>query len=108
MTHLVPFLSHAVRAATRGGPRYRGWMAGLGAVMLLGGLAYAVQLRDGLATSGMSDHVSWGFYISNFTFLVGVAAAAMMLVLPAYVLGDVEFGRAVLMAEAVAVGAMVM
>jgi molybdopterin-containing oxidoreductase family membrane subunit len=108
MSHLVPFLTHAARAATGGGPRYRAWMAGLTLVILAGGWAYAVQLRDGLAVTGMSDHVSWGFYISNFTFLVGVAAAAMMLVLPAYVLGDVEFGRAVLMAEAVAVGAMVM
>jgi len=52
--------------------------------------------------------VSWGLYISNFTFLVGMAAAAMMLVLPAYVLHDVDFSRAVLMAEAVAVAALVM
>jgi molybdopterin-containing oxidoreductase family membrane subunit len=56
----------------------------------------------------MSDHVSWGLYISNFTFLVGMAAAAMMLVLPAYVLHDVDFGRAVLIAEGVAVAALVM
>jgi molybdopterin-containing oxidoreductase family membrane subunit len=56
----------------------------------------------------MNDHVSWGLYISNFTFLVGMAAAAMMLVLPAYVLHDIDFSRAVLMAEAVAVAALVM
>jgi molybdopterin-containing oxidoreductase family membrane subunit len=52
--------------------------------------------------------VSWGLYISNFTFLVGLAAAALMLVLPAYILEDVDFGHAVLMAEAVAVAALVM
>jgi molybdopterin-containing oxidoreductase family membrane subunit len=52
--------------------------------------------------------VSCGLYISNFTFLVGMAAAAMMLVLPAYILHDVDFSRAVLMAEAVAVAALVM
>jgi Ni/Fe-hydrogenase subunit HybB-like protein len=56
----------------------------------------------------MNDHVSWGLYISNFTFLVGMAAAAMMLVLPAYVLHDVDFSRAVLLAEAVAVSALIM
>ena len=56
----------------------------------------------------MNDHVSWGLYISNFTFLVGLAAAAVMLVLPAYVLHDVDFGRAVLIAEGVAVAALVM
>ena len=33
----------------------------------------------------MRNQVGWGFYISNFTFLVGVAAAAVLLVIPAYV-----------------------
>jgi molybdopterin-containing oxidoreductase family membrane subunit len=76
--------------------------------MVLGGVAYAMQLGQGLAVTGMNDHVSWGLYISNFTFLVGLAAAAMMLVLPAYVLEDVDFARAVLIAEGVAVSALVM
>jgi Ni/Fe-hydrogenase subunit HybB-like protein len=70
--------------------------------------AYSIQLRDGLIVTGMNDHVSWGLYISNFTFLVGLAAAAMMLVLPAYILKDVDFSRAVLIAEGVAVAALVM
>ncbi len=56
----------------------------------------------------MNDHVSWGLYISNMAFLVGVAAAAVILVLPAYVLHDVDFSRAVLIAEGVAVSALVM
>ena len=56
----------------------------------------------------MNDHVSWGLYISNMAFLVGVAAAAVILVLPAYVLHDVDFSRAVLIAEGVAVAALVM
>ena len=77
--------------------------------MLVGGVrVLRSRLRYGLGVTGMSDHVSWGLYISNFTFLVGLAAAAMMLVLPAYVLHDVDFGRAVLIAEAVAVAALVM
>jgi molybdopterin-containing oxidoreductase family membrane subunit len=83
-------------------------MGALTAIMLAGGYAYSLQLRYGLAVTGMNDHVSWGLYISNFTFLVGLAAAAMMLVLPAYILKDVDFSRAVLMAEAVAVAALVM
>ena len=83
-------------------------MGSLTLIMLVGAYAYSVQLRDGLGVTGMNDHVSWGLYISNFTFLVGLAAAAMMLVLPAYILKDVDFARAVLMAEAVAVAALVM
>ena len=106
--HLTAFARDALRSATTGGRGYHAWMGGLTLVVLAGAGAYGVQLRDGLAATGMSDHVSWGLYISNFTFLVGMAAAAMMLVLPAYVLHDVDFSRAVLLAEAVAVAALVM
>jgi molybdopterin-containing oxidoreductase family membrane subunit len=106
--HLNAFLASALDSATSGGRRYHVWMGSLTFVMLVGGYAYGVQLRDGLAVTGMSDHVSWALYISNFTFLVGVAAAAMMLVLPAYVLRDVDFRQAVLIAEGVAVSAILM
>ena len=106
--HLKPFALSALHSATAGGRRYRIWMGILTLIMLAGAYAYFVQLRDGLGVTGMNDQVSWGLYISNFTFLVGMAAAAMMLVLPAYILHDVDFGRAVLLAEAVAVAALVM
>lgn len=106
--HLKPFALTALHSATSGGRRYHIWMGSLTLLMLAGAYAYSVQLRYGLGVTGMNDHVSWGLYISNFTFLVGLAAAAMMLVLPAYILRDVDFSRAVLMAEAVAVAALVM
>ncbi len=106
--HLKPFLLSALHSATSGGRRYHLWMGSLTLIILAGAYAYSVQLRYGLGVTGMSDHVSWGLYISNFTFLVGLAAAALMLVLPAYILEDVDFGHAVLMAEAVAVAALVM
>ena len=106
--HLKPFALSALHSATSGGRRYHLWMGSLTLIMLVGAYAYFVQLRYGLGVTGMNDHVTWGLYISNFTFLVGLAAAAMMLVLPAYVLHDIDFSRAVLMAEAVAVAALVM
>jgi Ni/Fe-hydrogenase subunit HybB-like protein len=106
--HLKPFVVHAITSATSGGRRYHLWMASLTLIILVGAYAYSLQLRHGLGVTGMSDHVSWGLYIANFTFLVGLAAAALMLVLPAYILEDVDFGHAVLMAEAVAVAALVM
>jgi Ni/Fe-hydrogenase subunit HybB-like protein len=108
MRHLTAFLLSALDSATHGGRRYHVWMGSLTLIMLFGAYAYSIQLRDGLVVTGMNDHVSWGFYISNFTFLVGLAAAALMLVLPAYVLKDADFSRAVLLAEAVAVAALVM
>jgi molybdopterin-containing oxidoreductase family membrane subunit len=106
--HFKAFLADGLASATSGGWRYHLWMGCLTVLMVAGAYAYSVQLRFGLGVTGMHDHVSWGLYISNFTFLVGLAAAAMMLVLPAYILGDVDFGRAVLLAEAVAVAALVM
>ena len=76
--------------------------------MIVGAYAYSVQLREGLQVTGMNDHVSWGIYISNFTFLVGLAAAAVMLVMPAYVLKDVDFEKAVLIGEGLAVASLCM
>jgi Ni/Fe-hydrogenase subunit HybB-like protein len=102
------FLRGALGAATTGGRTYHLWMGVLTFIIMVGGYAYSVQLREGLIVTGMSDHVSWGLYISNFTFLVGLAAAAVMLVLPAYVLKDVDFSRAVLIGEGVAVAALTM
>jgi molybdopterin-containing oxidoreductase family membrane subunit len=106
--HLKYFFLSALDSATKGGRRYHLWMGSLTLIMLIGAYAYSVQLREGLMVTGMNDHVSWGLYISNFTFLVGLAAAAVMLVLPAYVLKDVDFLKAVLIAEGVAVAALLM
>lgn len=101
------FLADALAEATRGGGAYHAWMASLTLVMCVGAYAYSVQLREGLAATGMSDSVTWGLYISNFTFLVGVAAAAVILVVPTYILHDIDFERAVLFGEAMAVAALV-
>ena len=106
--HLQAFLLSALRSATSGGRRYHLWMGILTAIMLVGGYAYLEQANHGLVVTGMNNHVSWGLYISNMAFLVGVAAAAVILVLPAYILHDVDFAKAVLIAEGVAVSALVM
>lgn len=93
---------------THGSKKYHLWMASLTFVMLIGMYCYAIQIEEGLSVTGMSDSVSWGLYISNFTFLVGVAAAAVILVMPTYVLKDVDFKQAVLIGEGLAVSALIM
>lgn len=105
---LLYFFRDAFREATNGGRKYHLWMGSLTFLMLVGLYAYSIQLREGMGVTGMTDQVSWGLYISNFTFLVGLAAAAVMLVMPAYVLHDVDFKKAVLMGEGVAVAAVCM
>ena len=107
-TILKSFLLDALDAVTKGGIRYHIWMATLTLIMLVGAYAYSIQLEYGLLVTGMNDHVSWGLYISNFTFLVGVAAAAVMLVLPTYILKDMDFSKAVLIGEGMAVSALIM
>lgn len=102
------FLRDALDEVTHGNRAYHLWMAALTLLMCCGAFAYSQQVAQGLSVTGMHDHVSWGLYISNFTFLVGIAAAAVVLVLPTYVLHDVAFKKAVLIGEAMAVSAVVM
>ncbi|MEA1787658.1 NrfD/PsrC family molybdoenzyme membrane anchor subunit [Arenibacter sp. GZD96] len=93
---------------TKGSLKYHIWMGVLTLVILIGMYCYALQLEEGLSVTAMSDRVSWGLYISNFTFLVGVAAAAVMLVMPTYVLKDIDFKQAVLIGEGLAIAALIM
>lgn len=92
----------------RGGPRFYAWTGCLFAVMLVGFLAYLRQFSQGLIVTNLSDQVSWGAYIANFTFLVGVAAAAVLLVVPAYVYHHKPTKDIVLLGELLAVAAIVM
>ncbi len=106
--NLRTFLADVIRWNLIGSLGFQLFRIILLGVMGLGIYAYSFQARYGLSVTGMNDIVSWGFYISNFTFLVGVAAAAVMLILPAYVFHDPNFHRVVIIGEGVAVGALVM
>ena len=70
--------------------------------------AFVRQFDSGLVVTAMRDQVSWGFYIGNFTFLVGVAAAAVVLVIPAYVYDWKPIRQIVVYGELLAVSAIVM
>jgi molybdopterin-containing oxidoreductase family membrane subunit len=74
----------------------------------VGVAGYAHQARTGLIASSLRDEVSWGFYIGNFTFLVGVAAAAVMLVIPAYVYHWKPIKEVVVLGELLAISALLM
>jgi len=105
---LLSFIKDLFNYSLRGGKVYHIWMGSLTFLMIMGAILYTKQLESGLAVTGMNDHVSWGLYISNFTFLVGVAAAAVMLVIPAYIFSDLDLSKVVLIGEGVAVGALLM
>ncbi|MEW6381350.1 MAG: sulfate reduction electron transfer complex DsrMKJOP subunit DsrP [bacterium] len=68
-----------------GGWAYYLWLSVLGITVAAGALAFAFQVRDGLIITGMRDPFPWGLYIANFAFLVGIAAAAVLVIIPSYI-----------------------
>jgi molybdopterin-containing oxidoreductase family membrane subunit len=97
-----------IEKALVGSRRYWGWVALLLVLMGIGFLFYLRQLSYGLGITGMSRDVSWGLYIAQFTFLVGVAASAVMLVLPYYLHNYKVFGRITILGEFLAVASVLM
>ena len=97
-----------IRCAFSGTGLYYAWMAALTLVVIAGGYALSLQLDEGLVVTNMSDQVSWGAYIANFTYLVGIAAAAVILVVPTYVFHHKDLKEVVLIAELMAASAMIM
>ena len=94
--------------ALTGSNRYWGWIAVLLAFMAAGALSYVQQYNYGLGLTGMSRDVSWGVYIAQFTFLVGVAASGVMVVLPYYLHDYKTFGKITILGEFLAVAAVSM
>lgn len=102
------FLWRSLGVATDGDWRFYTWMTVLTALALVGLNAWSQQLVDGMGLTGMSDHVSWGLYIANFTYMVGLAAGAVMMVIPAYVYKDKAMHDVVIVGEILAISAIVM
>ena len=102
------FLWRSAKVATDGTLPFYAWMTFLTAVGLVGLNAWAEQVASGMAVTGMSDHVSWGLYIANFTYLVGLAAGAVTMVIPAYLYKDRATHDVVIVGEILAVAAIVM
>lgn len=93
--------------ATEGPPLFYAWMVALTAVCLVGINAYCHQLVQGQGLTGMSDHVSWGLYIGNFTYAVGLAAGAVMMVIPAYIYRNKAMHDVVIIGEILAISSIV-
>jgi Ni/Fe-hydrogenase subunit HybB-like protein len=97
-----------LETALKGSRRYWGWIFFLLGIIGVGFIAYLYQFRIGLGVTGMSRDVSWGLYIGQFTFLVGVAASGVMVVLPYYLHNYKAFGRMTVLGEFLAIAAVIM
>lgn len=102
------FLYRCFRLSFVGDWKYYTWMFTLSVIALFGLNAYAKQFVQGMGVTGMTDQVSWGLYIANFTYLVGIAAAAVMLVIPVYVYKNKDLHNLVIFGELLAVVAIIM
>jgi molybdopterin-containing oxidoreductase family membrane subunit len=105
---LWTFVTGSALLAVKGSRTYYLWMTFLTVLVVSGILAYRVQFTEGLIATNMRDQVSWAFYIGNFTFLVGVAAAAVLLVIPAYVYHWKPIREIAIFGELLAISSIVM
>lgn len=105
---LLRFTAGSTRLVLRGSPYYYAWVGLLALFIVTGVAAYARQVDEGLVVTALRDPVSWGFYIGNFTFLVGVAAAAVVLVIPAYIYHWKPIQELVILGELLAIAALAM
>ena len=94
--------------ALKGTKKYWGWLLFLSVIILVGVYFYYRQFNYGLGITGLSRDVTWGFYIAQLTFLVGVAASGVMVVLPYYLHNYKAFGKLTILGEFLAIASIVM
>jgi Ni/Fe-hydrogenase subunit HybB-like protein len=94
--------------ALKGNKKYWGWLFFLALIIIAGIYFYFIQLDIGLGVTGMSRDVSWGLYIAQFTFIVGIAASAVMVVLPYYLHNYKEFEKITILGEFLAISSLIM
>ena len=108
MKRFLQFAIDFLRAGFTGGVMFWTWMLFLAFFIMLWGYGEVVQLYYGMEVTNLNDQVSWGLYLANFVFMVGVAAAAVTVVFPAYVYKHKELHQIVVLGEMLAVAAVVM
>ena len=97
-----------IEKSLKGDHIYWAWVAFLLVMIGIGFIAYMRQWDLGLGITSMGRDISWGLYIANFTFLVGVAASGVMVVLPYYLHNFKVFARITIFGEFLAVAAVTM
>jgi len=100
----IDFLTYALK----GGSKLYAWLLFLGFFIMLWVYGNFIQLTQGMVVTNLTDQVSWGLYMSNFVFLVGVAAAAVTIVFPAYVYNYKPLKDVVIIGEMLAISAVIM
>jgi molybdopterin-containing oxidoreductase family membrane subunit len=108
MKKLIKFTVDYLGYVAKGSPKFYGWIGFLGIFVLIWMYGNYRQWTDGMIITGLSDQVSWGIYLANFVFLVGVAAGAVTVVFPAYVYKHKALHEVTVLGEMLAIAAVVM
>ncbi|MBE9535586.1 MAG: polysulfide reductase NrfD [Proteobacteria bacterium] len=105
---MVNFATDFLCYALKGGSKFYTWLLFLGFFIMIWAYGNYTQISQGMIVTGLNDQVSWGLYMSNFVFLVGVAAAAVTIVFPAYVYNYKPLKDVVIIGEMLAISAVIM
>jgi len=105
---LVSFGIDSFLYVIKGGPKFYIWMLFLICLIVIGMYGAFQQLTKGMIVTNLTDQVSWGMYIANLVFLVGVAAAAVTIVFPSYVWKHKQMKEVVVIGEMLAISAVTM
>jgi len=92
----------------KGGVKYYAWLGFLALFVIAWSYGNFMQWTDGMIVTGLTDQVSWGLYLANFVFLVGVAAGAVTVVFPAYVYKHEALHEIAVLGEMLAIAAVIM
>ena len=71
--------ANLLRSVTETSVTFYLWIGALSCVILWGLYGYIVQLRWGLIVTGMRDQTSWGLYITDFVFFIGISHAGTLI-----------------------------
>ncbi|MDP6437641.1 MAG: polysulfide reductase NrfD [Gammaproteobacteria bacterium] len=108
MKKLMSFVVDYWVYVLKGGPKFYAWLGFLCIFVIGWTYGNFMQLSEGMIVTGLTDQVSWGLYLANFVFLVGVAAGAVTVVFPAYVYKHEALHDVTVLGEMLAIAAVVM
>ncbi|MCX7921057.1 MAG: polysulfide reductase NrfD [Clostridia bacterium] len=105
---IVRFIVDSIKEICKGGLPYYAWVGFLLFLIILGAWGYYHEFTRELGPESLEQHIVWPIYIGNFAFFVGVAAAAVLLVIPAYVYHFQAIKEIAIYGEIMAFSAIVM
>ncbi|HEX20333.1 MAG TPA: polysulfide reductase [Acidiferrobacteraceae bacterium] len=108
MRKMTKFTKDYLGYVAKGDPKYYTWLTFLGVFVLIWIYGNYLQLTEGMIVTGLTDQVSWGLYLANFVFLVGVAAGAVTVIFPAYVYKHKGLHEVAVLGEMLAIAAVIM